>query len=156
VIIVSPVILSPVVFPASPVFIDPPPAISPGDAPQPAPALVRPALTGASLPPTTVDDLAGAPGRFDRQVVTVTGTVGTVLDSASARDVRYTLFRLEAGGAAVPVVVWGHSGLGRGQHVRVVGTFHDVAPFVLADGERPHAVLEAHLITQVGEDSQSP
>lgn len=156
VIVVSPVILSPVVIPASPVFIDPPPAIIPSGAPLPAPALVRPALTGASLPPSTVSDLADAPGRFDRQVVTVTGAVGTVLDSVSAHDVRYTLFRLEAGGAAVPVVVWGHSGLGRGQHIRVVGTFHAVAPFVLADGERPRAVLEAQLITRVGEDPSSP
>lgn len=156
VIVVGPVVLSPVVIPALPVFTDPPPVGNPGGSSQPPPAPIRPSVTGASLPPSTVADLAGAPGRFDRQVVTVTGTIGAVLDSISDRDVRYTLFRLEAGGAAVPVIVWGHSGLGRGRHVRVVGTFHDIAPFVLAGGGRPHAVLEAHLITQVGADPSSP
>ncbi len=156
VIAVAPVVLSPVVITAPPMFIDPPPAGSPSGSSPPAPAPVRPAVTGASLPPSTVGDLAGAPGRFDRQVVTVTGMIGTALDSANDRDARYTLFRLEAGGAAVPVVVWGHPRLARGQHVRVIGTFHDVAPFVLAGGERPHAVLEAHLVTPIGLDGSSP
>jgi len=156
VIVIAPVVLSPVVITAPPVFSDPPPAGSAGGASQPAPAPVRPAVTGASLPPSTVGDLAGAPGRFDRRVVTVTGTIGAALDSANDRDVRYTVFRLEERGASVPVVVWGHPRLARGQHVRVIGTFHDVAPFVLAGGERPHAVLEAHLITPIGLDVSSP
>jgi hypothetical protein len=156
VIVVAPVVLTPVVITAPPMFIDPPPEGSPSGSPPPSPAPVRPAVTGASLQPSTVGDLAGAPGRFDRQVVTVTGTIGAALDSANDRDVLYTLFRLEAGGASVPVVVWGHPRLTRGQHVRVIGAFHDVAPFVLAGGERPHAVLEAHLITQIGADVSSP
>ncbi len=153
-VVVSPVFVSPVIL-GSPFIVDPPapasvPASSSPPARSPAPAQPPASVALAISPSDTVGDLAQAPGRYDRQVVSVTGTVADYQERLDDRGVLYASFRLENGGASIPVISWERQGLHAGMRVRVTGTFHDVAQFVLAGGERPRHVLEALLIRPNG------
>lgn len=152
--VVSPIFLSPVIL-GSPFIIDPPapgsvpassspPARSPASSEPPAPGIF------AISPSDTVGDLARAPGRFDRQVVSVTGTVTGYQERFDDRGAFYASFRLEEGGASIPVIARERQALRAGLRVLVTGTFYDVAPFGLAGGDRPRHVLEALLIRPAG------
>jgi hypothetical protein len=149
---IGPTLVSPMVIPVVPVFVDPPAPGQPSSGSSPAdgaPQQPGRILAAGAVPPhDTVADLARTPTRYDRQVVSVTGTVAGYEERFTDRDVRYAEFRLEEGGASIPVVVWGHPGLQPGLRVRVTGTFHDQAPFALAGGSRPHDLLEAQVVAR--------
>ncbi len=63
-----------------------------------------------------------------------------------ARGAPVTTFRLEAEGASVGVLVWGHPTLRAGETVRVNGPFYVSTPFVGASGNPWHNVIEADLL----------
>lgn len=154
-VVVCPTVISPPVI--TPVFVSPsvavdPPALGaqPPQTSSPERPSVEPPLVviSATVPihRDTVADLVQTPARYDRQVLSLTGTVVTSQERLNDRDVRYTLFRIEEGGASLPVIAWGFQNLHPGQYVRVTGTFHDIAPFALAKGERPRNVLVADMV----------
>ncbi len=163
VVVVRPVTVAPpvpVISPVTPITVlptdlgvlsttvDPPaPAASP-TAHSPAAAARPAAATGpaGAAPHDTVRDLAVHPERFDRQVVSVTGTVGGYEPGRTSTGAAYVLFELRSAGASVPVVAWGDPGLRPGVAVRVTGPFYAAAPFALASGDRIHGVLEAQVI----------
>ena len=147
-----PTVESPGVIFVSPLFINPP---TPYQPPVVTP-YQPPVVTGIAPPPPSVADLAHTPTRYDRQGISVSGTIAAYAQRFTDRDAPYTEFRLEAGGASIPVVAWGHLGLQPGLRVRVTGTFHDGAPFVLSGGARLRSVLEAQVITAGGGEVQGP
>lgn len=106
-------------------------------APSPPPAMV------GVVPKDTVRGLATQGAGYDRMVVTVSGTAAAVEQAADARGAPLTVFRLEAQGAAVGVVVWGHSTVRAGEAVRVSGPFYASTPFVGPSGIPWHGVIEA-------------
>ncbi len=74
----------------------------------------------------TVGDLAHNRDRYDKQVISVVGTIGDYRERVSARANPYTTFRLLDGAARVSVFAWKHQGLRNGLRVRVAGTFAKV------------------------------
>lgn len=81
------------------------------------------ALPALSQQAIAVGDLVHNPGRYDKQIVSVTGTIAEYRERVSERGNPYTTFRLRDAAAEVAVFVWKHQGLGNGLRVRVVGTF---------------------------------
>jgi hypothetical protein len=160
VVVIVPTLVSPLVFPGSPLFVDPQMPIQPAPNSSPAGGSPQPPVqilaTGAAPPPVTVADLARTPTAYDRQAISVSGTIAAYAERFTDHDVRYAEFRLEAGGASIPVVAWGHLRLEPGLRVRVTGTFHDVAPFVLSGGDRPRGVLVSQVVTQASGSAQAP
>ncbi|HEV2280811.1 MAG TPA: hypothetical protein VGX75_00290 [bacterium] len=104
-----------------------------------------PPMVGA-VPEDSVRALATQAARFDRTVVTVAGTATAVAPAADGRGTPITTFRLEAQGASVGVVVWGHATVRAGETVRVSGPFYVSTPFVGASGTPWHDVIEADLL----------
>jgi hypothetical protein len=145
----------PMVFQTFPVFttITDPPA--PG---APSGSLVAPPQTSPQAPlgppgvapRDTLRDLAQHPNRFDRQVVSLTGTVGALAEHRTARGESYSTFELRDGGASLLVLVWGRTAIPADTAVRVTGAFYALPPFALATGEGVRPVLEAQLITAAG------
>jgi len=138
----GPVVGIPVVGPPAPSA--PMPATQPGAggaaAPPPPPALV------GAIPEDTVRGLATQSARYDRMVVTVAGTAAAVARGTDGRGAPLTTFRLEAQGASVGVVVWGHAPVRAGETVRVSGPFYVSTPFVGSSGNPWHDVIEADLV----------
>ena len=139
--VLVPVVGVPVIGPAAPPA--PMPAATPGAAGAAPPA--PPALVGA-IPEDTVRGLATQSARFDRTVVTVAGTAAAVAQGTDERGAPVTTFRLEAQGASVGVVVWGHAPVRAGETVRVSGPFYVSTPFVGPAGNPWHDVIEADLL----------
>jgi hypothetical protein len=135
----GPVISVPAAAPVTP--FAPTPAALPRDtgaaAPSPPPAIV------GVVPTDTVRGLATEGARYDRMVVTVAGTAAAVEQATDPHGAPFTLFRLEAQGASVGVVVWGHSMVRAGEAVRVSGPFYASTPFVGPSGIPWHSVIEA-------------
>ncbi len=109
-----------------------------------APPAVPP-MTGA-VPEDTVARLAAQAPRFDRTVVTVVGTAAAVEQTADEQGSPLTIFRLEAEGRSVAVVVWGRSAVRAGERVRVSGPFYLSTPFAGPSGAPWHDVIEAELL----------
>ncbi len=122
----------------------PSPAAPPPAAGAAAPPL-HPAIVGA-VPEDTVRGLATQGARYDRMVVTVTGTAAAVERATDARGAAVTSFRLKAQGTSVGVLVWGHPTLREGETVRVNGPFYVSTPFVGPSGNPWHDVIEADLL----------
>jgi len=114
--------------------------------PLPAPGPGAPPRMVGAAPADTVRALATQAARFDRTVVTVTGTAADVAPAADARGAPITTFRLEAQGASVGVVVWGRAVVRAGETVRVSGPFYTSTPFVGVSGTPWHDVIEADLL----------
>lgn len=133
-------IVGPVVLPV----IQPGTGTAPPAPPVAAPPAV-PLVTGA-VPNDTVAGLAAQAARFDRTVVTVTGTAAAVQQTADAQGSPLTVFRLEAGGRSVGVVAWGRSTVREGERVRVSGPFYLSTPFAGPSGAPWHDVIEADLL----------
>jgi DNA polymerase III alpha subunit len=74
----------------------------------------------------TVGDLAHNPDRYDKQAISVAGTIEHYRERVSERGNPYTTFRLQDATAWVSVFVWKHQGLRNGLRVRVVGSFAKV------------------------------
>lgn len=154
VLVCPPAVVAPEVIVAPPAFgvfsgaADPPaPPAPPAPRPAaPAPPPGRPAVA----PRDTVSELAQHPARFDRQVVSVTGTAAAYRDRRNDEGAQYAAFDLRRGAASVLVVAWGRPTLPADGQVRVTGTFHAAAPFALAPGDRARPVLEAELVTPSG------
>lgn len=121
------------------------PAVPPYGVPRPAAPPGPPAMVGA-VPRDSVRDLATQGARFDRMVVTVSGTADAVADGTDAAGAPLTTFRLEAQGASVGVVVWGRPRVRAGETVRVSGPFYLSTPFVGPTGNPWHGVIEAQLL----------
>lgn len=119
-------------------YLGAPPLAAPGPG-------APPRMVGAA-PEDTVRALATQAARFDRTVVTVTGTAADVAPAADARGTPITTFRLEAQGASVGVVVWGGAIVRAGETVRVSGPFYTSTPFVGTSGAPWHDVIEADLL----------
>jgi len=137
-----PAIETPVFGPASALPVpdaSAPPVAAPG------PPAAPPPMVGA-VPEDTVGALAAQAARFDRTVVTVTGTAAAVTSAADARGAPITTFRLDGQGASIGVVVWGHAAVRAGETVRVSGPFYVSTPFVGASGAPWHDVIEADLL----------
>jgi hypothetical protein len=101
-----------------------------------------------AAPHDTLRDLARYPARFDRQVVSLTGTVAALAEHNTDRGT-YTTFELRDGGESVVVLVWGRAAVAADGLVRVTGAFHAYPPFAIAGtGGRP--VLEAQMIGSAG------
>jgi hypothetical protein len=135
-----PVFDSPYLYPAGL-----PPAAGPYTAPPAPPRPTGPAVVGTA-PHDTVADLARDAGRFDRTVVSVTGTAEAVAQTSDAHGSPVTTFRLAAGGASVGVVVWGRAAVRAGDPVRVSGTFYTSTPFAGSSGAPWHDVIEADVL----------
>lgn len=82
-----------------------------------------PALSQQAI---TVGDLVHNPERYDKQIISVAGTIADYRERVSERGNPYTTFRLQDAAAAVAVFAWKHQGLSNGLRVRVVGTFSRV------------------------------
>lgn len=121
-----------------------PPLAAPGPG-APGPGRGAPPMVGAA-PEDTVRALATQAARFDRTVVTVTGTAADVAPAADVRGAPITTFRLEAEGASVGVVVWGRATVRTGETVRVSGPFYTSTPFVGASGAPWHDVIAADVL----------
>ncbi len=151
VLVCPPAVAAPAVIVAPPAFGVFSGAVDPPAPPAPRPAAASPPPGRPAVAPRdTVSDLARHPARFDRQVVSVTGTVGVYQDRRNDQGAQYAAFELRSGGASVLVVAWGRPALPAGGQVRVTGTFHAAAPFALAPGDRARPVLEAELVTPSG------
>ncbi len=152
VVVCPSVVAVPRIVVAPPVFVAPPVLVTP-----PVPVLPPISVVPLSVPPReTVRDLVQAPVKFNRQVVTVTGTIAAYQELFDAHGAPYTEFQLEERGASIPVIAWGHLGLLAGLRVSVTGTFYTLAPFVLQPGSALHNVLEVQLIRQVNGDGADP
>jgi len=121
-----------------------PPAAAPPAADRVA-APPRPAVVGA-VPEDTVRGLATQGARYDRTVVTVAGTAAAVEQTTDTHGAPVTTFHLEAQGAFVGVLVWGHPTLRAGDTVRVNGPFYVSTPFVGPSGNPWHNVIAADLL----------
>ncbi len=151
----APVFQAPAVFPVPTgtifgvpsVFSDPPAAPSPSGLMPPAASSrpAGPAVVGRASH-ETVADLAGRSGDYDRQMVSVTGTVKAVKPAVAAGDHRVTVFELASGSAAVRCLVWGSLPLRPGAHVRVTGTFYTTTPYTGPSGAPWHNVIEAEVV----------
>lgn len=75
---------------------------------------------GAEL---TIQALVQNPSRYDGKVVTVVGTITTYREYASDSGHPYTVFRLADGDASLSVFIWNKHRFGKGDRVRVTGTF---------------------------------
>ncbi len=82
-----------------------------------APALAGPASE------VSVRDLAQSPGNHHGDAVKVSGVIAGYQSRTTARGTPYASFRLQAGGASVPVFAGRPKGLQAGQRVRVTGIF---------------------------------
>ena len=159
-VIGAPVFISPVVVPSdtglpvlgvpavgsSPYVVSPPAAQSGAAAPaQAAPRPSAPAVVG-TVPTDTVRDLATRSAAYDRTLVTVTGTAADVQQTTDVGGRAITAFRLEAQGASVDVVAWGHSSLQAGERLRVSGPFYVSTPFLGPSGMPWHNVIDAEIL----------
>ncbi|HKX18480.1 MAG TPA: hypothetical protein VJT33_10765 [bacterium] len=153
-VIGTPVFVSPVI--GTPVFgttvVDSPIVVPVGTYGQPGPpaagqpsAPQRPAIAGSAAP-ESVRDLATQPAKFDRSVVSVTGTAAAVQQAADASGAPVITFRLEAGGASVGVVAWGRAAVKAGETVRVSGPFYVSTPFSGPAGSPWHDVIAADVV----------
>lgn len=124
----------------TPAYVVNPTAPSPGAPPSPVPAVV------GTAPADTIRDLAMQSARYDRMVVTVTGIAADVQPWADSHGTTMTAFRLDAQGASIGVVVWGHPELRAGETVRVTGPFYVSTPFVGPSGTPWHDVIEAETL----------
>ena len=133
--IVAPAYAVPTVVPAAPLYGTPRPTAPPGP----------PVIVGA-VPHDSVRDLATQGAGFDRMVVTVAGTAAAVADVTDVSGAPLTTFRLDAQGASVGVIVWGHARVRAGDSVRVSGPFYVSTPFVGPSGTPWHGVIEAQIL----------
>jgi hypothetical protein len=152
VVVCPSVVAVPPVVVAPPVFVAPPMLVTPL-----VPVLPPMSVVPLSVPSReTVRDLVQGPVKFDRQIVTVTGTIAAYQELFDAHGASYTEFQLEERGASIPVIAWGHLGLLAGLRVSVTGTFYTLAPFILQPGSTLHNVLEVQLIRQVNGNGADP
>jgi hypothetical protein len=91
----------------------------------------------------TPQALGQNPDRYDKQLVSVTGTIVSYRERVSAHGKPYTTFRVKSDSASVSVFAWKHQGLRNGQRVRVIGTFKKVK---VAGGYRFRNEIEAQRI----------
>jgi hypothetical protein len=118
---------------------------APSYGPSPHQESQHPPITG-TIPTDTVPELAANGHAYDRALVTVTGTAASVEETFDSGGRAITAFRLEAQGAAVNVVVWGHVGVSTGEQVRVSGPFYVSSPFSGPGGRPYHNVIEAETL----------
>ena len=118
--------------PSSPTQTSPPISFRPSE----------PAVIGRA-PQDTVRDLAGRSGDYDRQVVSVTGTVAAVERGIGPGGHPITVFELAAEGASIHALAWGRPLLKVGDQVRVTGPFYVSTPFAGPSGASWHKVIEA-------------
>ncbi len=81
-----------------------------------------------------VCSIVGKPTNFNRQAVSLQGTVTNLKETTSQRGNEYTTFKLEdpSGCGSLKIFSWGHPNLSNGDHVRVEGTFeteHHEGPY---------------------------
>jgi len=149
-IVVCPV---PVVVGSTPLasaIADPPGAVvAPKGPPAPAGGVLSAAIAGR-VPEDTVADLAQAPARYDRLVVSVTGIVTAPRAGTTPGGQPYVVFGLGEGAAAITSVAWGTPVLREGAAVRVIGTFYTAAPFDLGAWTSRRSVLDAALVVVLG------
>ncbi len=129
------------------VFPDPPAAPS-SSTQTPPPISSRPsepAVVGR-VPQDTVRDLAERSGAFDRQMVSVMGTVALVEPGIGPGSHPVTVFELAAAGASIRALVWGRPPLRAGDQVRVTGPFYVSTPFTGPSGAPWHNVIEAEVL----------
>ena len=120
-----------------------------GEGPSYGPSLYQPSQhppVVGTVPADTVRELAAHGPSYDRALVTVSGTATNVQETFDAAGRPVTAFRLEAEGAAVDVVAWGHVGVTAGEHVRVSGPFYVSSPFSGPGGRPYHNVIEAQTL----------
>jgi hypothetical protein len=141
----APLVETPVLGPLVGVPVVDSPAAAPPRAAGGAVPSSRPAIVGA-VPEDTVRGLATQSARYDRMVVTVAGTAAAVEQATDLHGAPVTTFRLEAQGASVGVVVWGHAMVRAGETVRVSGPFYVSTPFFGPAGTPWHDVIEAELL----------
>ncbi len=129
------------------IFLDPPagPSSPTQTLPQISSRPSEPAVIGRA-PQDTVRDLAGRSGDYDRQVVSVTGTVAAVEPGIGPGGRSITVFEFAAGGASIRALVWGRPLLKAGDHVRVTGPFYVSTPFAGPSGTPWHNVIEAEAL----------
>lgn len=120
-----------------------------GGAPSYGPSLSQPSQIPpvvGTVPADTVRELAAHGPSYDRALVTVSGTATNVRETFDAAGRPVTAFRLEAEGAAIDVVAWGHVGVTAGDPVRVSGPFYVSSPFSGPGGRPYHNVIEAQTL----------
>lgn len=150
---VVPSIVFPVVAPAQIVVgtptVFPDPSAVPSSPARASPSISTgpsgPAVVGRA-PKDTVRDLAARSEEYDRQVVSVTGTVAAVEPGVDGGDRSITVFRLTAEGESINALVWGRPPLRVGEHVRVTGPFYASTPFAGPSGAPWHNVIEAEVL----------